>query len=278
MNNENNGGNNTSSNNDQKNMQNSTTNNNSTNQVNINSNTNTNPNPMQNSNNISNMGQDVKSKDINSTGQGSNINNMNNNSSTFVNEKLKEVSVNYTPPSKAKTFGMVFMFILIIAFVIFLPDITTMVNKYKASKLENFEEVITTGKLECSLKTNTSNLDIDYFKVFKYTDNKLESADYTTTTKGDIELDAETLNEINDKCQLLKDYTSKVDGISVKCNFSKNKLEEKQSYDFSKFSKEEVETAFTEVGGTYPDYNVGDSIDNIEKNMNAAGYTCIRKK
>ena len=201
-----------------------------------------------------------------------------NNKDSYVNENLKKVEINYTPPSKFKVISMIFMFILIIGFVVFLPEITTMINMYKASKNEDKKEIITTGKLECVLKSNTSNLDIEYLRVFMYTDSKLESADYTITTKGDIDLDAENLSEMNSTCKLLGKYTENLNGIKVKCTLSENKLIEKQSFKFSDINKDEIDSAFAEAGGTYPNYNVGDSIDEIEKNMYAAGYTCNRKQ
>lgn len=259
-NNINNSGNNTTQANNINNVNNS-------NSISNNQNANVSQTPSSNSNVIPNSATyaTINNRDVN-------------NSNIKVDEKLKEAELNYSPPSKAKTVGMVLIFILIISFVIFLPDITSMVNKYKASKNEKVEEIITTGKLECRLKTNTSNLDVEYLKVFKFTDSKLESADYTTTSKGDIDLDADLLNEINDKCKILKEYTSKINGITVRCNYSGNKLIEKQSYIFQDFNKEEVETAFSEVGGTYPEYTVGSFINDIEKNMNASGYSCMRKK
>ena len=153
-----------------------------------------------------------------------------------------------------------------------------MVNLYKASKNEEKKEIITTGKLECNLKTHTSNLDIEYDRLFKYTDSKLESAEYVITTKGDIELDAESLNELNTKCNLLKENTKSMNGIDIKCTLTENKLIEKQNYKFTNIVKEEIDSAFAEAGGTYPEYEAGFSIDEIERNMNAAGYTCVRKR
>ena len=47
------------------------------------------------------------------------------------NDKLKEVEINYTPPSKGKIFLLVVFFILLIGFVIFLPDISKMIEERK---------------------------------------------------------------------------------------------------------------------------------------------------
>lgn len=233
-----------------------------------------------NANNTNNIAQTnnnvVESSNVSTPNLGSNTNS--NDDKGIINENLKKVEINYTPPSKAKTISMIIMLVFIILFVVFLPEITSMVNLYKASKNEEKKEIITTGKLECNLKTHTSNLDIEYDRLFKYTDSKLESAEYVITTKGDIELDAESLNELNTKCNLLKENTKSMNGIDIKCTLTENKLIEKQNYKFTNIVKEEIDSAFAEAGGTYPEYEAGFSIDEIERNMNAAGYTCVRKR
>lgn len=233
-----------------------------------------------NANNTNNIAQTnnnvVESSNVSTPNLGSNTNS--NDDKGIVNENLKKVEINYTPPSKAKTISMIIMLVFIILFVVFLPEITSMVNLYKASKNEEKKEIITTGKLECNLKTHTANLDIEYDRLFKYTDSKLESAEYVITTKGDIELDAESLNELNTKCNLLKENTKSMNGIDIKCTLTENKLIEKQNYKFANIVKEEIDSAFAEAGGTYPEYEAGFSIDEIERNMNAAGYTCVRKR
>lgn len=233
-----------------------------------------------NANNTNNIAQTnnnvVESSNVSTPNLGSNTNS--NDDKGIINENLKKVEINYTPPSKAKTISMIIMLVFIILFVVFLPEITSMVNLYKASKNEEKKEIITTGKLECNLKTHTANLDIEYDRLFKYTDSKLESAEYLITTKGDIELDAESLNELNTKCNLLKENTKSMNGIDIKCTLTENKLIEKQNYKFANIVKEEIDSAFAEAGGTYPEYEAGFSIDEIERNMNAAGYTCVRKR
>lgn len=233
-----------------------------------------------NANNTNNIAQTnnnvVETSNVSTPNLGSNTNS--NDDKGIVNENLKKVEINYTPPSKAKTISMIIMLVFIILFVVFLPEITSMVNLYKASKNEEKKEIITTGKLECNLKTHTANLDIEYDRLFKYTDSKLESAEYVITTKGDIELDAESLNELNTKCNLLKENTKSMNGIDIKCTLTENKLIEKQNYKFANIVKEEIDSAFAEAGGTYPEYEAGFSIDEIERNMNAAGYTCVRKR
>ena len=110
-------------------------------------------------------------------------------------EKLKTVEVNYKPTSTGNTVMLVIFFIVLIAFVIFLPDIQTLIAQYKAGPVE--VEEITTGKLVCTLSSNTVNLDRDITRIFEYTDKKLVSAKFTTIVRGDPSLDEETLDGLN---------------------------------------------------------------------------------
>lgn len=220
----------------------------------------------------------VQTGNINSSSQPLN-NNLGGGEGAVVNENLKTVEVNYKPPSKFKTFMMIMLFVFFIAFVIFLPDINSYVNQVLAGKNEKKEEIITTGKLECNLKTNTTNLDIEYKRIFGFTDNKIDNAKYTIITKGDITLDETTLNTLNDKCLLIKGNTSNLEGVSIECNYQEGKLVEEQNFNLRKFDKEKIDAAFSEAGGTYPaEFEAGDDIAVIEKTMLQAGYSCGRKK
>ena len=194
----------------------------------------------------------------------------------LVNENLKKVEVNYTPPSKGKTVALILFFIFLLAFIIFLPEISTFMSKMQAGNQEEGPQKITTGKLTCNYSTNTANLDKDYRLVFMFTDNKLEKLDYSTTTKGDPSLDAETMDDLADKCKLLKEFTNSVAGISVSCDYSEGKLIERQSFDYASLDTDGLDSAYAEAGGTNPQYVSGQDMDGIEKNMNASGYTCER--
>ena len=195
-----------------------------------------------------------------------------------VNENLKKVEVNYTPPSKGKTTALVLFFIFLIAFVIFLPDITSFINKYKAGTLEETNEKITTGRLVCTLESNTANLDKNYKLVFEFTDNQLNKLSYTLTTKGDPTADAKTLDSLDERCENLKSATADIEGLTVSCNYSTGKLEERQSFDYASLEVDKLDAAYAEAGGNHPQYTDKQDMDVVEKNMNASGYTCNREQ
>ena len=193
-------------------------------------------------------------------------------------EKLKTVEINYKPPSKAKTVLLILFFVGLIAFVIFLPDITTMIAKYKAGDLDYTPEEVTTGKLKCTLNTNTTNLDKDYDLTFSFTESKLERTYFVITTRGDATLDEATLDDLAHACKELENSSNSIEGFSVQCSYSDGKLVETQKYELESLDTEKVDAAFIEAGGNNPEYQYGQDIDLVERGMNASGYTCKREK
>lgn len=204
-------------------------------------------------------------------------NNSNLDNTTMINENLKKVEVNYTPPSKAKVVLLVLFFIFLIGFVLFLPDITSYIGKYKAGELNTTEEVITSGVLKCSLSTSTTNLDKNYDLDFYFTDSKLQKTSFSITTKGDATLDEETLDEYAATCKQLKENVEGMQGVIIQCDYTEGKLVETQTFDLAVIDSKELGAAFTEAGGNNPEYQYEQDIDRIERNMNASNYTCKRE-
>ena len=215
-----------------------------------------------------------------STMQQVDINNIatNGNEQDMINEPLKKVETNYSPPSKLKMILLILFFIILIGFVIFLPDINEFMAKFKANQNKQVDEVITTGRLLCSLESSTSNLDKSYDLVFAFSDSKLTRTDFTITTRGDATLDEATLDDLASTCEALAKETEKLDGVNIRCNYSNGKLIEKQSYQLTVLDPEKLSAAFIEAGGNNPEYQKDQDINIIEKNMNASGYKCVREK
>lgn len=191
-------------------------------------------------------------------------------------EFIRKANEEYEPNSKARTFGLILFFIVIIAFVVFLPEIHSYLSTITSPTPE--AQKIVTGKLECTLSTNTENLNIDYKAVFNMTDNKLYSLTHSTSTKGDRNLDATTLDGLNEKCEKLKNVTKEVDGVVVKCDYDGATIKQTQSFTYSDIDKEKLDAAYSEAGGTYPEFENEQDMDNIEKEMKQNGYTCSRKE
>ena len=196
----------------------------------------------------------------------------------MINENLQKVEIkNYTPPSKFKIFLLFVFFALLIAFIMYLPDISSMVRIYMSGKNEPQVEVITTGKLVCTLSTNTTDLDKEYEFEYNFTDSKLKTTKYIVYTRGDTTTEGK-LDELNEKCKTLKEYTEDMDGITVKCEYSEGKLIEKQVFQLESVKTEKFDAAYTEAGGMTLSAKYDQEIDSIESNMKASGYTCERQR
>lgn len=196
----------------------------------------------------------------------------------MVNEDLKKVEIkDYTPPSRFKVFVLLLFFAGLVVFIIFLPQISSYIRNYGSDKYEKVDEVITTGKLICIMDTNTSDLDKEYEFDFSFVDSKLKRTKYIEYTRGDSTTEL-ALDELAEKCKTLKEETSELEGVSIRCEYSDGKLTETQTFELETVDEEELNAAFTEAGGILPSYKYEQDIDDIEKNMKASGYTCEREK
>ena len=193
-------------------------------------------------------------------------------------EKLKKAQENYQPPSKFKMAMTIFMIVSIILFGMFLPEISTGINKFLGPKAEGPAPDPTTGTLVCTLESNTSNLDKTFTRKFKYEDNKLKSAVLETVTRGDITLDEKTLDELNNQCQTISKAVEEYQGIQIICEYSHGLLTERERFDFKTYNIEAIEAAYAEAGSTVVEFEYDADIDEIMKNMRQAGFTCNKEK
>lgn len=194
-----------------------------------------------------------------------------------IKEKPKK-EIEYTPLSKGKTILLVLFFVVLIAFVIFLPQISSFTRKLMRHELNVKEEKIETGRLICSYATTTTNLDKNYEMTFTFSENKLKTTRFEIVTRGDVTLDDDVLDGLRVSCKQLEENVENMDGVSVRCEYSSGTLTETQSFDLEKVNMDDLSSAFVEAGGNMPEYQFDEDIDYIEKNMNASGYTCEREK
>ena len=274
-------------------------NNNQNNVVNnpVNGNTNINVNPQQPSiehSNQINASQSINQNTVNSVPSSNNVQNSQVQSTTMQMPQVNQGNVeqkptanaiengstnknpNYKPPGAFKTFILIVFFGGLVAFIIFLPEIQAFVAQQRSGKVTSNE--ITTGKLICKLKTNTANLDKSFERIFNYTDKKLVSSTFTTVIKGDITEDATTLDELNEKCRLIKTSVADINGISITCDYASGILTEKETFDYKEYDMEKVKTAYTEAGGDVLEYEYGHDIDKIQTTMLQGGFTCNKER
>ena len=193
----------------------------------------------------------------------------------MVNENLKTVEINYQPPSKVKVVIMVVFFFLMVGFVLFLPQITEMIEMYKDSK-NQVDVKITTGVLTCTTNSRTQTLDQERTFAFTFEDSKLQKTVYKIFYRGDAGSDEKELTDLSDTCKVLENEVKGIAGVNIKCNLTSGSFEETQTYELASVEFEKLEPAFAEAGGTYPEYKYEADIDKVEGEMNASGYSCTR--
>lgn len=173
---------------------------------------------------------------------------------------------------------LTFIFLaLLIWMIVFLPDISNFISNYLQKKQQEAQPEITTGKLVCEMNTNDATLDYNYKAVFDFEDSLMKKLTYTTTVKGDPSLDAVALSGMDSSCNLLQTHVLNMNGVEVNCDLQEGTFVNEQILDYELINREELTTAYLEAGGTYPDYQYNQYIDEIEKQMNASNYTCKKE-
>ena len=200
------------------------------------------------------------------------------NDSYNADEKLKKVQVEYKPTSTFSSILLFLFFVFLVAFVYFLPEIQVKVENYLHGNIEPEVEVITTGKLVCTLDTNTVNLNRKIERVFAFEENQLKSATFVTNVRGDIVLDEEALDELNNQCQKVRENVSGYDGVTIHCSYNAGELEEKEVFDYQVLSLEDVSNAYFDAGASFVELEYDQSIDQVMTMMRQGGFTCNKEK
>lgn len=171
--------------------------------------------------------------------------------------------------------AMILFFVFMIAFVIFLPDIRNLYIQYK-THVE--EEEIDSGKLICTLDRSTDELDITYTETFSFKNYLLKSYNYKVETKGDANKDVEKFKELYNKCDNLSKSVGmgNLSGVYIECNYVEgdNTVVETQSFDYNTVDKTGVKAAYTEAGFEYPEFELDENINEIEKSVLSGGFSC----
>ena len=178
--------------------------------------------------------------------------------------------------SNLKYYMTFIFFALLIWMVAFLPEISSFVSNYMASKQQEGVPAITTGTLTCTMNTNDDKYDYYYEADFNFKDSKMYRLTFSATTKGDQNLDAIELSGMKSSCDLLQQQTANLEGVEVSCSLSNGVYENVQKLDYEDLKSDLVTTVYLEAGGTYPNYEYGQDINEIEKEMKASNYTCER--
>ena len=188
-------------------------------------------------------------------------------------EKAKQIK---REKSNFRYIMTVILFILMFAFVFFLPEISMYVANWLSGN--NDEGIITTGNLVCKKSSEDKNYDYDYLYTFYFSNSKLRRLRYKTTTSGSLSTDKDHLKKLNDNCENLKYQTKNLDGVKIKCRLEDNSSVVEQELSYMDIDVDKVTNGYIEAGGLYPNYKYKQNINKIEQEMRASGYNCERSK
>lgn len=202
----------------------------------------------------------------------------NNTNTTGVDDNGKKEGPPEGKKNNFKYWMTLILFICLLLLVVFLPQISEMVSRYKEEKQRAQDAVITTGDLKCKLTKSDDKYDYEYKATFAFRDSKMHRLNYTAITKGDRNEDALELTEMKKTCDILKEQTGTMEGIDVVCTLVNGVYTNEQILKYDVLNTTKVTTAYLEAGGTYPNYTYQQDIGEIEKQMKASGYTCERER
>ena len=185
----------------------------------------------------------------------------------------KEEMSNNNGGGKSRNILMIIMFIFILLIVYFLPNISDFFNKINNKNIDNS---LSSGILKCYLDKDSDEFSYKYESEFSFNNNKLNSLKYSYSIIGDKKEDLEKLENFNNKCKVLKNQVKQLNGVDISCSLDSYEFTQLQTINYLTIDVDKVTTAYLEAGGMYPNFEKGQNIDNIEKNMKISGYTCSK--
>ena len=172
---------------------------------------------------------------------------------------------------KLKTILLILFFILLFAFIIFLPNISEYLKNGKNSS--SIDTQINNGILTCTTENKTDTTTVSYQMDFKFTNKELLTSTFNITTESE---DKNTISGKVNECNILGEIVKDINGIDVSCTNSDNITTTIQSYNYRLINTNGL-TKFTEAGGTYPEYKYKENIYDIKAKIIKAGYDCKEK-
>ncbi len=170
-------------------------------------------------------------------------------------------------PSKGKVVLLLVFFILVLVFVVFLPDISSII---KTGKFSSNSNEIANGTLSCSMTKSLDNTETTYEMNFSFTNKKLQVSTLNITTESE---DKNVINEKYLECKNIEEISDKTSGIDVSCSSSSSISTMRENYTYNIIDTNNL-TKFTEAGGTYPEHEFEQDIYDIKSSMIKNGYDC----
>lgn len=159
----------------------------------------------------------------------------------------------------------------LLIFIYFLPNIVNFIMRQEY--LFKSHEKITDGVLKCTLDKKSGNLEHSYEFEFSFINNKLTRLNYIDKVTGGVEV-----SSLNTSCVKVQNVANGLSGVSISCNLENGVFTQTQVFNYGAINHEEAKAVYVENGGLYPEFKNKEDMDELEKKMNADGYSCERNK
>lgn len=207
----------------------------------------------------------------------------NDNTQAAVSQDSQTGTQNIAPSpkgSKFKTFGVIFIFILLFVLVLFLPQISSYMDsrKHKEPVIQTKpkEEIYQTRS--CGIKKETEQVTNVIKLDFSYQNNSLKKEQLTNVvTIPKANKETQILHEMQLACQKFKAEIEKNSGINQTCMLKDNTYTIVQKIDYSKLQDITVQKNIGELEGFYPEFSLNQDRKVIEKELTDIGYICKNK-
>lgn len=192
-----------------------------------------------------------------------------------VEQKQEETATPVEPAKKEGCFKYVLAFIflfLFAGFVIFIPDVTKFVKQKTSGKGKTTSEtkVVEDGTLTCTRVKSSDETDINYKLTYSFKDKGLITSKYEITYES---LNTDYLKNKKLECDEIEKASKETNGIDTSCSYKNGILIMTENYTNQDIDKSKL-TAYTEIGGTYPEFNYGHNVYDIKTSLEKQGYDC----
>ena len=130
--------------------------------------------------------------------------------------------------------------------------------------------VISNGTLVCTKTSTSDETDVNYTLEFSFESQKLILSTYTITHES---LNTEYISKKEAECNIMAEKSKNVTGIETTCSNKHGILEIIEEYTNKDIDRNNL-TAYTEAGGTYPEFEYEENIYDIQTKLVKQGYDC----
>lgn len=178
--------------------------------------------------------------------------------------------------SKLRTFGVIFLFLLLFSVVFFLPEISEYVKGQFQKPIlpDTEEEEPIYKKRSCTLTKTTADMNISIHLIFSYQNNNLKKQTLMNTVTFSSEDMDQKLYQMQLDCQSFKEVIENYQGIKQTCTLKDHMYTIRQDIDYENLEDLVLEQNIGELQGFYPEFTHNQDMKWIESTLTESGYIC----